>query len=51
MYCGRIKCPEVASFELVCPHCLDGESAAVTCAEVRKQLGVIGEEARAWREL
>lgn len=31
--------------------CLNGESAALSRAEVRKQVGVIEEEAREWREV
>lgn len=51
LYCGRIRCPEIASFELVRPPCLNGESAAATRAQVREQVREREEEARQWRDV
>lgn len=50
MHCGRIKCPEIADFQLVRPPCLTEESDSVIRAQVREQVGELEEEARKQRE-
>lgn len=46
MYCGRVTCPEVASFRLVRPPCLNGSSANATRVEVRKLVAELEGDAR-----
>lgn len=49
-YCGRIKCPAVASFRLVRPPCIDGSSPEQARTQVRKQVRTFEQEAREQRE-
>lgn len=49
-YCGRIKCPEVASFRLVRPPSMDGGSQKQTRTEVRTQIKALEQEAREKRD-
>lgn len=49
-YCGRIACPEVASFRLVRPPCLNGEDEAKSRAQVRELVTELEDEARKIRE-
>lgn len=46
MYCGRIKCPELAELKLIRPPCLDGASIKATRAKVRKQVKVFETQAQ-----
>lgn len=50
MHCGRIKCPEVASFRLVRPPNLSGLSDTETRAQVRAQVKEMEDSARARRK-
>lgn len=49
-FCGRIACPEMASFRLVRSPCLNGGDEAKTRAEVRMLVAELEEDARKIRE-